>query len=63
MACRYCDGSEKQLSVQGCSDAKVDQAFIEPEGVPAICILVDSAWIYVTIKRCPMCGEKLGGDA
>ena len=63
MACEYCKGDEKPLIVQPCSDAYVNQAFIEPEGVPAVAVCVDSAWAYVTIKYCPMCGERLGGDA
>lgn len=61
--CEYCNGNEKQLPIQPCTESTVDQAFIELYGVPAICVLADSAWTYLTIKNCPMCGRELGGDA
>lgn len=63
MACEYCAGNEKQMAVQPCSDEMVDEAFIKTGGVPAMSVCVDGMWVYITIEHCPMCGEKLVGDA
>ena len=60
--CEYCNGNEKQLQTQLLSDTNPDQVFIEPYGVPAICICVNGEWIYLTIHRCPMCGRNLDAN-